>query len=388
MIRTVSPWKTFLVAENNYSIEARNITKRYGPVTAVSGISFEVSRGEIVGFLGPNGAGKTTTMRILCGLAPATSGWAAVHGVPVATRPDEVKRRIGYMPENNPLPEEMRVAEYLLHRARLKEIPRRKARLRAGEVMEICELRRKHQRRVIGTLSKGYRQRVGVADALLSQPQVIIMDEPTLGLDPHQVIHIRELVTSLRSKTTFIISSHILSEIELCCDRVIILNQGRVVAAGPHEVLCREFLGKSIYKLTVRGDLGALPEAIQKISPALVLLPAPPPDASGNYELALEAPADKDYARALMDNLHPHPRFQLCALSRKPPSLEDVFLAATRRSWEETITEDGRETKQEPEKTEQEKPLFIDAPALRPEAEEQNTETGPAAGPEAAGEKS
>ncbi|MFM9092999.1 MAG: ABC transporter ATP-binding protein, partial [Verrucomicrobiota bacterium] len=203
--------------------------KSYGGTTAVNDISFTVARGEIVGFLGPNGAGKSTTMRILTGYLPATSGNVQLCGLPVATRPDEVKRRIGYLPENNPLPEDMRVSEYLYFRGRLKEVSRRQLGPRIDEVLEICDLKRVRHR-IIGQLSKGYRQRVGIAEAILAEPPVIIMDEPTIGLDPHQILIVRDLIAGLRGRMTVIISSHILPEIEVTCDRVLIINQGRVVA--------------------------------------------------------------------------------------------------------------------------------------------------------------
>jgi len=219
------------------AIEVCRLVKTYGGTTAVNDISFTVARGEIVGFLGPNGAGKSTTMRILTGYLPATSGSVHLCGLPVATRPDEVKRRIGYLPENNPLPEDMRVSEYLYFRGRLKEVSRRQLGPRIDEVLEICDLKRVRHR-IIGQLSKGYRQRVGIAEAILAEPPVIIMDEPTIGLDPHQILIVRDLIAGLRGRMTVIISSHILPEIEVTCDRVLIINQGRVVAQGtPAEVL-------------------------------------------------------------------------------------------------------------------------------------------------------
>ena len=226
-----------------FMVKVEQLTKRFGAVTAVDGIDFTVEKGEIVGFLGPNGAGKSTTMRILTGYLPATSGSVHICGLPVAGEPAEIKRRIGYMPENNPLPEDMRVSEYMYFRGRLKEVPRRKLGPRIDEVLEICDLKRVRHR-IIGQLSKGYRQRVGIAEAILAEPPVIIMDEPTIGLDPHQILIVRDLIASLRGRMTVIISSHILPEIEVTCDRVLIINQGRVVAQGtPAEIgraSCRE----------------------------------------------------------------------------------------------------------------------------------------------------
>jgi len=213
------------------AIEVTNLVKMFAGVAAVNDISFTLARGEILGFLGPNGAGKSTTMRILTGYLPATSGHVRICGIPVTTQPDEIKRRIGYMPENNPLPEDMRVSEYLYFRGRLKEVPRRKLGPRIDEVLELCDLKRVRHR-IIGRLSKGYRQRVGIAETVLAEPPVIIMDEPTIGLDPHQILIVRDLIGSLRGRMAVIISSHILPEIEVTCDRVMIINQGRVVAEG------------------------------------------------------------------------------------------------------------------------------------------------------------
>jgi ABC-2 type transport system ATP-binding protein len=185
------------------AIEVSHLVKTYAGVTAVADISFTVARGEIIGFLGPNGAGKSTTMRILTGYLPATSGSVRICGLSVAQQPDEIKRKIGYMPENNPLPEDMRVSEYLYFRGRLKEVSRRKLGPRIDEVLELCDLKRVRHK-IIGQLSKGYRQRVGIAEAILAEPPVIIMDEPTIGLDPHQILIVRDLIASLRGRMTVV----------------------------------------------------------------------------------------------------------------------------------------------------------------------------------------
>src|ERR1044071_2601868 len=262
------------------AIEVSHLVKSYGGVTAVSDISFVVARGEIVGFLGPNGAGKSTTMRILTGYLPATSGMVRICGVPVATHPDEIKRRIGYMPENNPLPEDMRVSEYMYFRGRLKEIQRRHLGPRIDELLEICALNRVRHK-IIGQLSKGYRQRVGIAEAILAEPPVIIMDEPTIGLDPHQILIVRDLIASLRGRMTVIISSHILPEIEMTCDRVLIINQGRVVAQGTPADLRREIFGHSTYKLELAGDVEALSTTLTEVDASLRVTEQTEPGADG-----------------------------------------------------------------------------------------------------------
>src|SRR6266481_9956931 len=211
-------------------IEVANLTKRYAGVTAVSNLSFSVARGEIVGLLGPNGAGKSTTMRILACYLPATSGTVRVAGLDVFRQSDEVRRRIGYMPENNPLHYDLRVREYLKFRARLKGLSRRHSRERVDVVTEQCGLT-DVSKRIIGHLSKGFRQRVGLADALVHEPELIILDEPTIGLDPNQIRSVRQLIKGLGQAHTVFISTHILPEAEMTCNRVVIMYEGRILAA-------------------------------------------------------------------------------------------------------------------------------------------------------------
>ncbi len=217
-------------------IEVSGLTKYYAGHTAVSDISFKVARGEVVGLLGENGAGKSTTMRILSCFLAASSGTVRVAGRDVFHESEEVRRRIGYMPENNPLPGDMRVREYLKFRARLKGLTRKRSRQRADEVMEQCSLTGV-SRRIIGHLSKGYKQRVGLADALVHEPELIILDEPTIGLDPNQIRSVRQLIKSLASSHTVLISTHILSEAEMTCNRVIIMYEGKILVADTPENL-------------------------------------------------------------------------------------------------------------------------------------------------------
>src|SRR2546422_1147099 len=219
-------------------IEVSNLTKRYAGVTAVSNISFTVARGEIVGLLGPNGAGKSTTMRVLSCYLPATSGTVRVGGWDVFKHSEEVRRRIGYMPENNPMHADMRVREYLKFRARLKGLTRKRSRQRVDVVTEQCGLTQV-TRRIIGQLSKGYRQRVGLADALVHEPELIILDEPTIGLDPHQIRTVRQLIKGLANAHTVLISTHILPEAEMTCHRVVIMYEGKILAADTPENLQR-----------------------------------------------------------------------------------------------------------------------------------------------------
>ncbi len=314
------------------AIEVSHLVKSYAGVTAVNDISFAVARGEIIGFLGPNGAGKSTTMRILTGYLPATSGNVSICGFPVATEADAVKRRVGYMPENNPLPDDMRVSEYLYFRGRLKEIPRHKLGSRIDEVLELCDLKRVRHK-IIGKLSKGFRQRVGIAESVLAEPPVIIMDEPTIGLDPHQILIVRDLIASLRGRMTVLISSHILPEIEMTCDRVIIINQGRIVAQGTPADLRREVLGQSAYEIEAAGALGALPFLLGSIDPGLSVASEDEADELGFRKIRLKTVNDEDVGEAILRACLSE-GLRVRALSRAHPTLEDVFLAATRRSWD------------------------------------------------------
>ncbi len=218
-------------------IEAQGLSKTYGNIHALKEVSFEAHPGEIVGVLGPNGAGKTTTLRILSTLLPATSGSARVAGFDVARDSIEVRRRIGYLPESNPLPEEMRVIEYLDYRGQLKGLfPRAARRTKIEEILHRCQVAEVRQR-ILGHLSKGYRQRVGLADALLADPPVVVLDEPTSGLDPHQVRHLRAIVRELRENKTVLLCTHILSEASVLCDRLIVIDRGKIVGSGTMEEL-------------------------------------------------------------------------------------------------------------------------------------------------------
>jgi len=227
-------------------ISVRNLTKYYGAYAAVRDVSFDVPRNKVVGFLGPNGAGKSTTMRILAGFLTATSGSATVDGVDVFWNPVEVRRRIGYMPESCPLYPDMTVDEYLTYRAGIKGMHGRPARLAVERCTDRCWLSNVRTQ-LTGTLSKGYRQRVGLADVLLADPPVLILDEPTAGLDPTQIRETRQLIRDLGKQHTVLFSTHILSEVEAACDRAIIINRGQVAAAGsladlrPNDMTLEEF---------------------------------------------------------------------------------------------------------------------------------------------------
>ena len=237
-------------------IKVEGLTKRYARTVAVDNISFEVEKGQIVGFLGPNGAGKTTTMRVLTCFLPPTAGTASVAGFDVQEHPIEVKRRIGYLPESPPVYPEMEVTEYLEFTGKLKGIPSADIKKRVDEVLGKCAIGDVRDK-LIGKLSKGYRQRVGLAQAIIHNPDVLILDEPTSGLDPKQIIEIRELLKSLAGNHTIILSTHILSEVEHCCERVIIISQGKLVAIDSVANLTNRLRGSESVALEVEAAGGS-----------------------------------------------------------------------------------------------------------------------------------
>ena len=248
------------------NIVVKNLTKTYGPQTAVDDISFEVKTGEILGFLGPNGAGKTTTMKAITSFIAPNAGEIEVGGLSVREQSDEVKKYIGYLPENNPLYEDMPVIDYLRFVAELQDVPKSKVRGRILEMVNTCGLEgEKHKK--IGELSKGYRQRVGLAQALIHDPKVLILDEPTTGLDPNQIVEIRELIRKIGREKTVILSSHILAEVEATCDRIMIISKGKIVADGSPDVLRKQATGREVLKVVVEdGDRNDIFKALQQLS--------------------------------------------------------------------------------------------------------------------------
>jgi gliding motility-associated transport system ATP-binding protein len=310
----------------NTMIEVTDLTKRYAGRTAVAGISFTVARGEIVGLLGPNGAGKSTTMRILSCFMPATSGTARVAGFDVFHQSDEVRRRIGYMPENNPLHPEMRVREYLKFRARLKGLGWRRSRERVTTVMEQCGLT-DVGRRVIGQLSKGYKQRVGLADALVHEPELIILDEPTIGLDPHQIRAVRQLIKSLAQKHTVLISTHILPEVEMMCGRVLIMLDGKILAADTPDNLQRLMAGSSQIVAEIAAPADELRELFAQM-PGIEQFDVSP--CEGDYQRCSLTPRDGYDLRPAMFALVLERGWILRELTRSRHSLEDIYVQVTK----------------------------------------------------------
>ncbi len=247
-------------------IVVQNVTKKFGTQKALDNVSFTVKTGEILGFLGPNGAGKTTTMKaITCFLMP-NEGDIRVGGYSIRENPDEIKKNIGYMPENNPLYKDMPVIDYLSFVAELQNIPAGRIKGRILEMVNICGLEgEKHKK--IGELSKGYQQRVGLAQALIHDPKVLVLDEPTSGLDPNQIVEIRELIRQIGKEKTVILSSHILAEVEATCDRIVIINKGKVVADGSPAGLRKQAQGREILKVTIEGaDANTVFKALQSLS--------------------------------------------------------------------------------------------------------------------------
>lgn len=339
------------VANEDFALEARGLTRHYGKLKAISNVSFRLRKGEIVGFLGPNGAGKSTTMRILCGLLAASSGRVTVGGIELTRYPEKAARKIGYLPENNPLPEELTVKEYLEFRAKLKGLKGKVRKEQINKVMDLCDLQRKASKKLIRKLSKGFRQRVGIADALLAEPEIIILDEPTIGLDPHQLKAIRSLIDSLRGSMTVLLSSHILPEIEMVCDRALIINHGQIVARGRPSILKKEFIVERSYHFRAVGNVESIPLKLMKVDPEGVFSQTNTKSEGVGELLEWRSKMDDDLSGILLETLQQIEGLRVLEFYRAVPSLEDVFMAATRRVWE-TVTPEGDEA------TEMERPYY------------------------------
>ena len=306
-------------------IEVKNLTKRYGPVTAVDDVSFRVEPGEILGFLGPNGAGKTTTMRILTGYMPASEGLATVAGHDVFTEPIEAKRRTGYLPETPPLYPEMTVREYLDFVARIKDVPAGERRSRVETVMKrvrVDDMATRH----CGKLSKGYRQRVGLAQALIHNPEVLILDEPTAGLDPKQIIETRDLIRGLAGNHTIVLCTHILPEVAQTCQRIVIINKGRVVAVDTPDNLTARLRGAETLYVQVDARGAEVAAGLQKIPGVTRVAPADHREDSAAYEVESERGRDirRELAREIVMR-----GWGLLELRPMRMSLEEVFLQVT-----------------------------------------------------------
>ncbi len=305
-------------------IKVENLTKRYAGQTAIQDLNFEVGKGEIMGFLGPNGAGKSTTMRILSSFMPPTSGRASIAGFDIFEQSLQARAHLGYMPENVPLYNDMRVTEYLDYRAALKGVPHRRVAERVGDVKELCGLK-EVEKKIIGNLSKGYRQRVGLADALVHEPDLLILDEPTSGLDPNQIRQVRDLIKNLGKQHTILLSTHILPEVEMTCSRVIIINKGKIEACDtPENLLGRiRTAGGVFVEAKVGNDDGA--EELRKIAGVRDVTAS----VDGDWQVfALRVEANTD-VREEVYQLASARRWTLRELSQRKATLEDVFVEIT-----------------------------------------------------------
>ena len=306
-------------------IEVQHLTKRYGPVTAVNDISFTVERGEILGFLGPNGAGKTTTMRVLTGYMPPSEGKAIVAGYDVFEQPIEAKRRTGYLPETPPLYPDMTVREYLTFVAKIKGVPRKESKARIGEMMQKTRIDDVADR-PCGKLSKGYRQRVGLAQALLHNPDVLILDEPTAGLDPKQIIETRQLIKGLAGDHTIILSTHILPEVSQTCQRVVIINKGKVVAVDTPDNLTSRLRGSETMYLQVDAQGADAAGILQRVAGVTRVAVADTKQQVVGFEIDSETGHDvrRELAAAVVGR-----GWGLLEMRPMRMSLEEIFLHVT-----------------------------------------------------------
>lgn len=304
-------------------IEVKNLSKRFGQIEAVSDVSFEVGRGEILGFLGPNGAGKTTIMRILTCFLPANAGTARVAGFDVFTHPLEVRRRLGYLPEGVPLYNDLRVRDYLRFVAEVKGVPPRERKGQVAKALNECGLADMEQRS-IGKLSKGYRQRVGIAQALINDPEVLIFDEPTIGLDPRQIIEIRELIKSMAGRRTVILSSHILPEVSQICGRVIIINRGKIVAVDTPDNLHTRLQKSREMFLQVVGPPEIVLKALQAVSGVTQVVLQDGSKREG-ADFQVSSASDKDVRQELAATVHQN-QWGLLEMRPVNMSLEDIFI--------------------------------------------------------------
>jgi ABC-2 type transport system ATP-binding protein len=326
-------------------IEVQDLTKRYGPVTAVDHVSFRVEAGEILGFLGPNGAGKTTTMRVITGYMPATEGKVVVAGYDVFEQPLEAKRRTGYLPETPPLYPEMTVREYLTFVAKIKGVPRREVKDRVVEVMKrawVSDMANRH----CAKLSKGYRQRVGLAQAIIHNPDVLVLDEPTAGLDPKQIIETRQLIRELAGTHTIVLSTHILPEVSQTCQRVVIIAKGKVVAIDTPDALTATLRGNETMYLQVAGEPGPVQAAISAL-PGITRVSATE-GRDGLLDVEVDTERGRDVRRELASAVVSG-GWGLLELRPLRMSLEEIFLSLTTEEAPPTAPPTAPSSPAEPE---------------------------------------
>jgi ABC-2 type transport system ATP-binding protein len=308
------------------AIVVDNLTKRYCGHVALNGVSFAIGRGHVVGLIGPNGAGKSSILKILAGIITGTSGDVRINGISVANDSTQAKTHTSFMPENNPLPDHMRVGEYLRFRAELKGIPLKKIRTSVEKIMRQCDLYYEARYRMIRALSKGYRQRVGVADAMLGNNEIVILDEPTIGLDPHQILGVRKIISANSGTRTILISSHILSELETVCDTFIIINRGNIVATGTLEELSDSIHDKNSFVARLHGDETTIRGLFAANVDSFTIEPLP---CKNMYSIKFSASEDEH--RALLSKVAQNDQLFLQHIGHSEHSLEEVFLHSTRR---------------------------------------------------------
>lgn len=309
-------------------ISIENLTKNYGSFKALDDISFEVKKGEILGLLGPNGAGKTTTLRILTGYFNPTLGKVTFDGLDIIEDSLKIKQKIGYLPENNPLYEEFKVKEYLNYVAEIHNVSKSHMQDAVTKVIQTCGLEEK-QNQEISKLSKGFRQRVGLAQALIHNPDVLILDEPTEGLDPNQRIDIRTLIKKIGAEKTVILSSHVLSEVDATCDRVIIINQGKIVASGTPEELKTQVKSQTTIHLKAEAPAEQLTAALVKLAGVSKIIDLKKENNQIKLEIATDPALDlrKNIVHLIIDN-----HWELLEISRQEKSLEDIFVSVTKHN--------------------------------------------------------
>ena len=314
-------------------IQVENLVKKYGSHTAVDHLSFTVEKGQIYGFLGPNGAGKSTTMNVMTGYIAAGSGTVKINGYDILKQPEEAKKCIGYLPEVPPLYTDMTVREYLLFVAELKKVPKKERKDHVSEIVEKIQLT-DMQKRLIRNLSKGYKQRVGLAQALVGDPEVLILDEPMVGLDPKQIIEMRDLIRNLAKEHTIILSSHILSEISAVCDHIMIISQGKLAASGSPQELQEMMHTKAEIEITLIGTRELAEEILQKID-GIDSYEIEPADEADSIKIRVETAGGKDMRKELSLALSKE-NMPILSMNRVEKSLEDIFLELTEGEKEDS----------------------------------------------------
>jgi ABC-2 type transport system ATP-binding protein len=331
--------KGFFVKHGGHVIKVQNVSKHFGSTFALDNISFDAKQGEIVALLGPNGAGKTTTLRILSGIISPDAGYVFIDGHEVLEEPLVIKKKIGYLPENVPLYPEMRVDEFLVFRAHIKGMPSRKVRQRLKEVKELCGLEESGSR-IIGQLSRGYHQRVGLADCLIHEPELLIMDEPTIGLDPNQIREVRSLIEALKANHTVVLSTHFLTEAEAICNRMVILNHGRIVASDTPEALSGLLMGYDRIVCEIYAPQDLCMAALQKLHHIIKVHVEPCGDAAnaenklwGRYTIDCSKGVDlrEEIFKIVMSR-----NWSMRELEKEYINLEEVFVAVTMEGEEES----------------------------------------------------